>query len=123
MEGLFLYRATLLRREPALTLRNVRKRVEAFLDRQTFNSPSLCRSATNIGHRNRKSEICGADLRLRFGMEENMKSVYQMTNEELLRMMKVTENGLDESKAEEILKEKGPNMLQEGRKRVYGRCF
>ncbi len=52
-----------------------------------------------------------------------MKSVYQMTNEELLRMMKVTENGLDESKAEEILKEKGPNMLQEGKKKSVWQVF
>ena len=52
-----------------------------------------------------------------------MKNWYQMTKEEVLEHLNVKNTGLTAVQAEEILKEKGENILQEGKKKSTLQVF
>lgn len=52
-----------------------------------------------------------------------MKEVYQMTKEEVLEFMKVSQNGLKTSEAEKRIKEYGLNTLKEEKKKSMGQVF
>ncbi len=52
-----------------------------------------------------------------------MKEWYQQTKEEILSQFQVTEQGLTSSRAEEILAEKGENVLEEGKRKSTLQVF
>lgn len=52
-----------------------------------------------------------------------MKEWYQKSSEEVLQELGVTKNGLDPERAGEILKEKGENVLSEGKKKSTMQVF
>lgn len=52
-----------------------------------------------------------------------MKEWYQQTKEEILSQFQVTEQGLASSRAEEILAEKGENVLEEGKRKSTLQVF
>lgn len=52
-----------------------------------------------------------------------IKEIYQMEEQELLSTLQVNDTGLTHSQAEEILKEKGENVLQEGKKKGIAQVF
>jgi len=52
-----------------------------------------------------------------------MKQLYQMTHEELFRATGADEQGLSSEKAAKVLSEKGPNALEEGKKKTGLQVF
>lgn len=56
-------------------------------------------------------------------MEEDLREWYQKKEEEVLKELKVTKEGLSRERAAELLKEKGENVLQEGKKKSTLQVF
>ena len=50
-------------------------------------------------------------------MEENLKDWYQKDEQEILKELNVTKEGLTAGQAEQLLLEKGENVLKEGKKK------
>ena len=56
-------------------------------------------------------------------MEENLKEWYQREEEEILKSLQTSKDGLTSSQAQRLLEEKGENVLQEGKKKSALQVF